>query len=88
MLTCLLSLARSHSVAERSRTLIEPRRRTVSLSRRDFLASSTAAAIAATLGRPSLVGAWQGQGFEGFGPFDQANPREVLTCAYEEVSAP
>jgi glyoxylase-like metal-dependent hydrolase (beta-lactamase superfamily II) len=27
-------------------------------------------------------------GFEAFGRFGQANPRDVLTCAYEEVTAP
>lgn len=26
------------------------------------------------------------KGFEGFGPFGATNPREVLTCAYEEVT--
>ena len=34
----------------------------MSLSRRDFLMSSAAAAAAATLGRPLVAGAWQGQG--------------------------
>jgi len=28
------------------------------------------------------------KGFEDFGRFGQANPREVLTCAYEEVTSP
>jgi hypothetical protein len=27
------------------------------------------------------------KGFESFGPFAQSNPRETLTCAYEEVTA-
>lgn len=34
----------------------------MSLTRRDFLTTSAAAAAAATLGRPILAGAWQGQG--------------------------
>ena len=34
----------------------------MSLNRRDFLMSSAAAAAAATLGRPLVAGAWQGQG--------------------------
>jgi glyoxylase-like metal-dependent hydrolase (beta-lactamase superfamily II) len=33
----------------------------MSLSRRDFLATSAAAAVASTLGRPVLAAAWQGQ---------------------------
>jgi hypothetical protein len=28
------------------------------------------------------------KGFESFGRFGQANPRDPLTCAYEEVTAP
>jgi glyoxylase-like metal-dependent hydrolase (beta-lactamase superfamily II) len=28
------------------------------------------------------------RGFENFGRFGQANPRDVLTCAYEEITAP
>jgi hypothetical protein len=27
------------------------------------------------------------RGFESFGPFGQPNPRDALTCAYEEVTA-
>jgi hypothetical protein len=27
-------------------------------------------------------------GFENFGRFGQANPRDPLTCAYEEITAP
>lgn len=27
------------------------------------------------------------KGFESFGPFGQSNPREILTCAYEEVTS-
>jgi len=27
------------------------------------------------------------KGFESFGRFGQANPREVLTCAYEEITS-
>jgi cyclase len=34
----------------------------MSLSRRDFLATSAAAALAGTLGRTGVAGAWQGQG--------------------------
>jgi hypothetical protein len=27
-------------------------------------------------------------GFENFGRFGQANPRDALTCAYDEVTSP